>query len=139
MSEWTHFDENGNARMVDVTEKKPTFRTATATGSLLVSEEVLSAIEGHAIKKGDVLTVAQVAGIMAVKQTAHLIPMCHPLLTQNCAVTFNWKRNLLRESLPAVRLNWQGRQEWRWKRSPVYRLLSLPSMICAKPWINGWS
>ena len=51
MSEWTHFDENGNARMVDVTEKKPTFRTATATGSLLVSEEVLSAIEGHAIKK----------------------------------------------------------------------------------------
>ena len=64
MSEWTHFDENGNARMVDVTGKEPTFRTAAAVGSLLVSEEVLSAIEGHAIKKGDVLTVAQVAGIM---------------------------------------------------------------------------
>ena len=67
MPEWTHFDENGNARMVDVTEKNPTIRTATAVGSLLVSEEVLSAIKGHEIKKGDVLTVAQVAGIMAVK------------------------------------------------------------------------
>ena len=88
MPEWTHFDENGNARMVDVTEKNPTIRTATAVGSLLVSEEVLSAIKGHEIKKGDVLTVAQVAGIMAVKQTAHLIPMCHPLLTQNCRVNF---------------------------------------------------
>ena len=88
MPEWTHFDENGNARMVDVTEKNPTIRTATAVGSLLVSEEVLSAIKGHEIKKGDVFTVAQVAGIMAVKQTSHLIPMCHPLLTQNCTVNF---------------------------------------------------
>ena len=88
MPEWTHFDENGNARMVDVTEKNHTIRTATAVGSLLVSEEVLSAIKGHEIKKGDVLTVAQVAGIMAVKQTSHLIPMCHPLLTQNCTVNF---------------------------------------------------
>ena len=88
MPEWTHFDENGNARMVDVTEKNSTIRTATAVGSLLVSEEVLSAIKGHEIKKGDVLTVAQVAGIMAVKQTSHLIPMCHPLLTQNCTVNF---------------------------------------------------
>ena len=69
-------------------EKNPTIRTATAVGSLLVSEEVLSAIKGHEIKKGDVLTVAQVAGIMAVKQTFHLIPMCHPLLTQNCTVNF---------------------------------------------------
>ena len=51
MPEWTHFDENGNARMVDVTEKNPTIRTATAVGSLLVSEEVLSAIKGHEIKK----------------------------------------------------------------------------------------
>ena len=59
MPEWTHFDENGNARMVDVTEKNPTIRTATAVGSLLVSEEVLSAIKGHEIKKGDVLTVAR--------------------------------------------------------------------------------
>ena len=55
MPEWTHFDENGNARMVDVTEKNPTIRTATAVGSLLVSEEVLSAIKGHEIKKGGLL------------------------------------------------------------------------------------
>ena len=98
MPEWTHFDENGNARMVDVTEKKPTFRTATAVGSLLVSKEVLSAIRGHEVKKGDVLPVAQVAGIMAVKQTSQLIPMCHPLLTQNCTV------NLELEEEPSPRV-----------------------------------
>ena len=137
MSEWTHFDENGNARMVDVTEKNPTIRTATAVGSLLVSEEVLSAIKGHEIKKGDVLTVAQVAGIMAVKQTSHLIPMCHPLLTQNCTVNFALeKKNLLRESLPAVPVKLEGKTG-RWKLSPASRLLSLPSMTCAKPWTNG--
>lgn len=102
MPEWTHFDENGNARMVDVTEKNPTIRTATAVGSLLVSEEVLSAIKGHEIKKGDVLTVAQVAGIMAVKQTSHLIPMCHPLLTQNCTVNLRWRKSPHPESSPAA-------------------------------------
>ena len=62
MPEWTHFDENGNARMVDVTEKNPTIRTATAVGSLLVSEEVLSAIKGHEIKKGDAVIRCCVEG-----------------------------------------------------------------------------
>ena len=88
MPEWTHFDENGNARMVDVTEKNPTIRTATAVGSLLVSEEVLSAIKGHEIKKGDVLAVAQVAGVMAAKKTWEIIPMCHPLLLTGVDIHF---------------------------------------------------
>ena len=137
MPEWTHFDENGNARMVDVTEKNPTIRTATAVGSLLVSEEVLSAIKGHEIKKGDVLTVAQVAGIMAVKQTSHLIPMCHPLLTQNCTVNFALEEKPSPRVIARCTVKLEGRQEWRWKRSPVSRLLSPRFMTCARPETDG--
>ena len=81
----THFDEKGNAIMVDVTEKKITSRTATASGKIHVNEAVMKEPE-HA--KGDVLGVARVAGIMAVKQTAHLIPMCHTLLITKCSVDF---------------------------------------------------
>ena len=79
----THFDEKGNAIMVDVTEKKITSRTATASGKIHVNEAVMKAV-----LEGDVLGVARVAGIMAVKQTAHLIPMCHTLLITKCSVDF---------------------------------------------------
>ena len=79
----THFDEKGNAIMVDVTEKKITSRTATASGKI----HVKAVLEGT-VAKGDVLGVARVAGIMAVKQTAHLIPMCHTLLITKCSVDF---------------------------------------------------
>ena len=75
----THFDEKGNAIMVDVTEKKITSRTATASGKIHVNEAVMKAVLEGTVAKGDVLGVARVAGIMAVKQTAHLIPMCHTL------------------------------------------------------------
>ena len=85
---FTHFDENGNARMVDVSEKDITSRTATAEGIIEVSPEVYSAVENKTVKKGDVLTVAQVAGIMGCKRTAELIPMCHLLNLTNAALTF---------------------------------------------------
>ena len=75
--------------MVDVANKEVTHRTATAQGSILVSREILSAIEGKTAKKGDVLGVARVAGIMAVKQTASLIPMCHTLLITRAAIEFS--------------------------------------------------
>ena len=88
MSELTHFDKNGNAVMVDVSGKEPTFRMAVAEGSISVSEEIMGAILGNTVKKGDVLGVARVAGIMAVKQTSSIIPMCHPLLLSKCAVDF---------------------------------------------------
>ena len=80
MSEFNHFDENGNAVMVDVSGKEPTSRTAIAQGSIRVSEEILQAVLEQKVKKGDVLGVARVAGIMAVKQTSSIIPMCHPLM-----------------------------------------------------------
>ena len=84
----THFDEKGNAIMVDVTEKKITSRTATASGKIHVNEAVMKAVLEGTVAKGDVLGVARVAGIMAVKQTAHLIPMCHTLLITKCSVDF---------------------------------------------------
>ena len=89
MSEFTHFDEKGNAYMVDVSDKNVTKRTATAQGMISVSREVMDAVAGKKIKKGDVLTVAQVAGIMGTKHTADLIPMCHPLSLTNAKLTFD--------------------------------------------------
>ncbi len=88
MSEFTHFDENGNAYMVDVSGKDVTKRTASATGKIKVSPEVMAAVLGRKIKKGDVFTVAQVAGIMGTKRTSDLIPMCHPLSLTNAKVSF---------------------------------------------------
>ena len=86
--EFTHFDDNGNAYMVDVSGKEVTHRVAVAEGTIAVSREVMDAIKGRKVKKGDVLTVAQVAGIMGTKRTSELIPMCHPLALTNAAVTF---------------------------------------------------
>ena len=92
MSEFTHFDEMGNACMVDVSGKDVTKRTAVATGTIHVSSEVMDAVLGNKIKKGDVYTVAQVAGIMGTKRTPELIPMCHPLSLSNVNVTFETDR-----------------------------------------------
>jgi len=79
MSELTHLDKNGNAHMVDVTTKDVTERTATAAASITMQPETLTKITDGGIPKGDVLAVARLAGIMAAKRTADLIPLCHPL------------------------------------------------------------
>ena len=88
MSEFTHFDEKGNAYMVDVSDKEITRRSATAQGTITVSREVMDAVLGRKIRKGDVFTVAQTAGIMGTKRTSDLIPMCHPLSLTNAKVSF---------------------------------------------------
>ena len=75
----THFDESGQAIMVDVSEKKETSRTAIASGRIRVNKAVYEAIEQGTAKKGDVLGVARIAGIMGAKRTGELIPLCHPL------------------------------------------------------------
>ncbi len=85
---FTHFDDKGNAIMVDVSGKNDTSRIAVASGVIQVNEEVMDAIVNRTVEKGDVLGVARVAGIMAVKQTPHLIPMCHTLLITKCSVDF---------------------------------------------------
>ena len=79
MPELTHIDENGNAIMVDVSEKEKTERTASAKGSIFMLPKTLAQIKKNNIKKGDVLSIAQLAGIMAAKRTPDLIPLCHPL------------------------------------------------------------
>lgn len=86
--ELTHFDENGKARMVDVTDKQDTVREATAAGKITVSRTVYDAIEAGKVGKGDVLSVATTAGIMGAKRTADLIPMCHILPITNCRIRF---------------------------------------------------
>ena len=78
--EFTHFNAQGRARMVDVGEKNKTCRKAVAAARVLVNEETFSLIKTGGVKKGDVLTVAQVAGIMGAKRTPDLLPMCHPVL-----------------------------------------------------------
>jgi len=83
----THIDESGNARMVDVGSKPDTERIATARGAVLMQPETLQLIIEGNMKKGDVLTTAQLAGIMAAKQTANLIPLCHPLILSHIEVT----------------------------------------------------
>ena len=78
--DFTHFNDQGRAKMVDVGEKSPTRRTATAAARVLVNENTFALIRSGGMKKGDVLTVAQVAGVMGAKRTPDLIPMCHPIL-----------------------------------------------------------
>ncbi len=79
MTDFTHFNDEGRARMVNVGEKDVTRRSATAAGKVLVSRETLELIRSGGMKKGDVLTVAQVAGIMGAKKTPDVIAMCHPV------------------------------------------------------------
>lgn len=78
--DFTHFNEQGRAKMVDVGEKPPTRRWAAAAARVLLNRETLDLIRSGGVKKGDVLTVAQIAGVMGAKRTPDLIPMCHPIL-----------------------------------------------------------
>ena len=91
--EFTHFDENRNAVMVDVSDKDITDRVAIATGRITLCDEAMEAIKGRKIKKGDVLTVAQVAGIMGQKRTSELIPMCHNINLTGSKITFEIEGN----------------------------------------------
>jgi cyclic pyranopterin phosphate synthase len=87
MARLTHFDKKGNARMVDVSAKDVTERTATAKGTITMSAATLKLIQAGGFKKGDVLTIAQLAGIMGAKRTPDLIPLCHPLALTSVDVT----------------------------------------------------
>jgi cyclic pyranopterin phosphate synthase len=92
MSKFTHFNDQGRAKMVVITQKGVTNRSATAQSSILVNEKIYTSIIQHTMRKGDVLAVAQVAGIMAAKQTSTIIPMCHPIPISGINLTFDWKK-----------------------------------------------
>lgn len=87
--ELTHFNEQGRARMVDVSEKPQTFRVARAAATVNMAKTTMEKIKAGGIGKGDVLAVAQVAGIMAAKKNSELIPMCHPLLLTKADISFD--------------------------------------------------
>lgn len=91
MSDFTHFNEQGRARMVDISNKSESVRTAEACSSVTVNEEIYRKINENKIEKGDVLSVAQVAGIMAAKKTSDWIPMCHPLQLSGVDLSFEWE------------------------------------------------
>lgn len=90
MEELSHIDSKGEARMVDVSQKDDTVREAVVSGSIKMKPATLDKIRQNEIKKGDVLSVARIAGIMAAKRTPDLIPLCHPITIDNIAVDFNF-------------------------------------------------
>lgn len=102
MAELTHFNGQGRARMVDVTDKAVTHRTAAARGEIHVARETFEKIKAGTIQKGDVLAVAQVAAIQAAKHTWELIPMCHPLPLTGIDVTFALLEDPFRVEITAV-------------------------------------
>jgi cyclic pyranopterin monophosphate synthase len=99
MSDLSHIDRTGQARMVDVSGKEMTERFARATGSISMSPDALEAVRKNAVQKGDVLAVARVAGVMAAKRTAELIPLCHPLLLTDVQVTVS-----IDDTVPGIRV-----------------------------------
>ncbi len=88
--EFTHFDSSGNARMVDVSAKNETMRRATAAGRITMSGQAYTMVRAGSIKKGDVLGVARIAGIMAAKKVDQLIPLCHPLAITGIDISFDF-------------------------------------------------
>ena len=99
MADFTHFNDDGRARMVDVGSKSETERTAVAAGRVLVNSETFRLIKNGGMKKGDVLGTAQIAGIMAAKKTSDIVPMCHPLMLTGVDISFN-----LNEEMHAVEI-----------------------------------
>ena len=99
MTRLTHTDDSGQARMVDVSSKDSSARVAIATGAIRMSATTLEAIRTNSLKKGDVLSVARVAGIMAAKKTSDTIPLCHPIALTDIQIEFT-----LDDSLPGVRV-----------------------------------
>ena len=106
MKDLSHLDDAGRARMVDVGAKSETARTARAEGTITMSAETLSAVERSTVSKGDVIAAARIAGIMAAKRTAELIPLCHPLALTDAGVEIEIDR-----ALPGLRVTaWASTQ-----------------------------
>lgn len=134
---FTHFDENGKAFMVDVTNKKETVRTAEAVGTIKVSKEVYEAVKSGTVGKGDVLGVATTAGIMGAKHTSDLIPMCHILPITNCSIQFELDpEEYAIHCTCTVKVT--GKTGVEMEALTESALHCLLSMICARQLINQW-
>ena len=100
--DFTHFDSRGNAIMVDVSAKEISVRIAVAAGSISMNDAAMKAVLGGTVKKGDVLAVARIAGIMASKRCAELIPLCHPLNFDECSIDFTVYENENNEGINRI-------------------------------------
>lgn len=127
MTKLTHLDDSGAAHMVDVSEKADTVREAVAEGYIAMSAEALVAIRDGSAKKGDVLATARIAGIMAAKKTAELIPLCHPLMLSKVSVDFQLEDDGIRATA-LVRLTGQTGVEMEAMTSVSIALLTIYDM-----------
>jgi cyclic pyranopterin phosphate synthase len=128
----SHFDVDGNAVMVDVSEKKITSRLAIAKGVISVNAETMTAIQNKTAKKGDVLGVARIAGIGAAKRTADLIPLCHQLIFDSCKVDFVIdEKNLQIEAVCTVKLSGKTGAEMEALTGVTVALLTIYDMCKA--------
>jgi cyclic pyranopterin monophosphate synthase len=130
MSKLTHLDDSGAAQMVDISAKNMTLREATAQGQIAMSAEALQAIKDGSVKKGDVLAVARVAGIMASKKTSDLIPLCHPLALSKVTIDFAFEESAITVSAMA-RLNGQTGVEMEALTAASVALLTIYDMAKA--------
>ena len=142
----THFDQDGNAWMVDVSDKDITSRTAIAEGFIAINDVIYERIAGGTIKKGDVLSVAQLAAIMGAKQTSNLIPLCHPLaLTKvevHCSLVDGESPACTDENHnKAVKVRaivkTTGKRALKWRPLQLYKWACSPYTICVRPLIKA--
>ena len=132
MSPLTHIDESGNARMVDVGSKPVTARSATAEGRIRLGSEALEAVVQRTAKKGDVLAVAQLAGIQAAKRTSDLVPLCHPLPLSGVDVTLRADEQAsVVIARATVRADWRTGVEMEALTSVTAALLTVYDMLKA--------
>ncbi len=130
MANLTHLDDSGSAQMVDISAKTDTIREAIAEGRISMSIAAMDAIRAGAVKKGDVLATARIAGIMAAKKTSELIPLCHPLLLSKVTVDFEYEDNALRVT-SLVRLSGQTGVEMEAMIATMAALLTIYDMAKA--------
>jgi cyclic pyranopterin phosphate synthase len=136
MTKLTHLDATGNAAMVDISAKDATVREAVAEGRITMSAKALAAIREGAVKKGDVLATARIAGIMAAKKTSELIPLCHPLALSKVAVDFEFEDEGIRVTAIA-RLTGQTGVEMEAMTAASVALLTIYDMAKALDKRNG--
>lgn len=132
MNELNHFDAEGKAIMVDVSEKKITAREAVASGKIFVGEEIFKIIQNGNSKKGDVLGVARVAGIMAAKKTAEIIPLCHILPITHCKIDFELlEKDFSVKVISTVKISGKTGVEMEALHSAIVALLTIYDMCKA--------
>ena len=119
MADFTHFNDQGRAKMVDVGGKPISQRMAVAAGRVLVNEHTFALIQSGGMKKGDVLTVAQIAGVMGAKRTPDIIPMCHPILMDgiNLELSLDEHRSSVEKSRPPFPVTEEP--AWKWRHLPL--------------------